>query len=166
MKIPEKGITYKTTRFAYIHNYLLAFLVLILLALVYPYLNFTIFITNVQQLISYTIFFAFILTMTFLIEEPSVEQWVRKYVITNNEVIKIEGIMKNKKFAIPYQGIADVKMHKGIMGKIFNFGNIDVTGFKDSIHMKGIRNPDEVLRIIENKVNLMRNKMIQLKDAG
>lgn len=165
MKIPDKGITYKTSRVSYIHNYVLALLVLVLLFLVYPHLNFTIFIKSTQDLISYLIFFAFILTMTFLIEEPTIEQWVRKYVITNNEVMKVEGIFRKHKFAIPYQSIADVKMKKGIVGRIFNFGNIEVMGFKEPINMKGIRNPEEVLRIIENKVNLMRNKMIQARDA-
>jgi membrane protein YdbS with pleckstrin-like domain len=87
--------------------------------------------------------------------------WIRKYVITNNEVMKVEGILRKKKFAIPYQSIADVKMSKGVVGRIFNFGNIEIMGFKEPIHMKGIRNPDEVLRIIENKVNLMRNRVIQ-----
>lgn len=165
MKIPEKGITYKTTRIAYIHNYILAVLVFILFVMVYPKLNFTIFITNAQQLISYIIFFGFVLMMTFLIEEPTIERWVRKYVITNNEVMKVEGILRKKKFAIPYQSIADVQMNKGVVGRIFNYGNIDIMGYKEPIHMKGIRNPDEVLRIIENKVNLMRNKMIERKDA-
>lgn len=165
MKIPEKGITYKTTRISYIGNYFLALLVLVLLILIYPKLNFTIFITNMQELISYLIFFAFVISATFLMEEPTIEQWIRKYVITNNEVMKVEGILRKHRFAIPYQSIADVKMKKGIVGRIFNFGNIEVTGFKEGIHMKGIKNPEEVLRVIENKVNLMRNKMIQNKDA-
>jgi len=161
MKIPEKGITYKTSRIAYIQNYILALLVAILLFLVYPKVNFTIFITNIQELISYLIMFGFIITITFLIEEPTIERWVRKYVVSNNEVMKIEGIIRKKRFAIPYQSIADVKVSKGVAGRIFNFGNIEIMGFKEPIYMKGIRNPDEVLRIIENKVNLMRNKMIQ-----
>jgi uncharacterized membrane protein YdbT with pleckstrin-like domain len=165
MKIPEKGITYKTSRIAYIHNYILAALALVLLILIFPRLNFSIIITNTQQLVSYMIFFGFVVVISFLIEEPSIEQWIRKYVITNNEVMKVEGILRKKKFAIPYQSIADVKMNKGVVGRIFNFGNIEIMGFKEPIHMKGIRNPDEVLRIIENKVNLMRNKMIQAKDA-
>lgn len=164
-RIPEKGITYKTSRLAYIHNYILAIIVAVFLILIFPRLNFTIFITNIQQMISYAIVFGLILIITFLFEEPSIERWIRKYVITNNEVMKVEGILRKKKFAIPYQSIADVKMNKGIMGRIFNFGSIEVMGFKEPIKMKDIRNPDEVLRIIENKVNLMRNKMIQRKEA-
>jgi len=160
VKIPEKGITYKTARISYISNYFIAALVVILLILVYPMLNFTIVITNFEQLVSYLIFSGFLITITFLIEQPTIEQWIRKYVITNNEVVKVEGILRKKHFAIPYQSIADVKMHKGIVGRIFNFGNIEVTGFKEGIQMKGIKNPEEALRIIENKVNLMRNKMI------
>ena len=161
MRIPEKGVVYKASRVAYIQNYIIAAMVAILLFLVFPYLNFTIFITTIPELISYLIVFGLIILITFMFEEPTIERWIRSYVVSNNEVMKIEGIIKKKKFAIPYQSIADVKMTKGVVGRIFNFGNIEIMGFKEGISMKGIRNPDEVLRMIENKVNLMRNKMIQ-----
>jgi uncharacterized membrane protein YdbT with pleckstrin-like domain len=164
MKIPEKGAVYKTSRVAYMQNYVLAILVAILLILIFPYLNFTIFIRTAQELISYLIVFGFIIVITFMFEEPTIERWIRRYVVSNNEVMKIEGIIRKKKFAIPYQSIADVKLSKGVVGRIFNFGNIEIMGFKEGISMKGIRNPDEVLRMIENKVNLMRSKVIKRPD--
>jgi len=164
MKIPEKGVVYKTSRIAYMQNYVIATLVVILLILIFPYLNFTIFITTTQELISYLVVFSLIIIITFMIEEPTIERWIRKYVVSNNEVMKIEGIFRKKKFAIPYQSIADVKLSKGIVGRIFNFGNIEIMGFKEGMNMKGIRNPDEVLRMIENKVNLMRSKVIKKPD--
>jgi uncharacterized membrane protein YdbT with pleckstrin-like domain len=160
VKIPEKGVTYKTSRIAYMQNYVIAILVAILLFLIFPYLHFTIFITNIPELISYCVVFGLIIMITFMFEEPTIERWVRKYVVSNNEVMKIEGILKKKKFAIPYQSIADVKVSKGIVGRILNYGNIEIMGYKEGINMKGIRDPEEVLRMIENKVNLMRNKMI------
>jgi uncharacterized membrane protein YdbT with pleckstrin-like domain len=164
MKIPEKGAVYKTSRVAYMQNYVIAILVAILLILIFPYLNFTIFIRTAQELISYLIVFGFIIVITFMFEEPTIERWIRRYVVSNNEVMKIEGIIRKKKFAIPYQSIADVKLSKGVVGRIFNFGNIEIMGFKEGISMKGIRNPDEVLRMIENKVNLMRSKVIKRPD--
>jgi len=165
-KIPEKGITYKTARISYISNYFLAALVAVLLILILPYMDVTIFIRTVPQLISYLIFSVFLIIITFLIEQPTIEQWIRKYVITNNEVMKVEGIIRKKHFAIPYQSIADVQIHKGVVGRIFNFGNVEITGMKEPIHMKGIKNPEEVLKIIENKVNLMRNRVIKNKEAA
>jgi membrane protein YdbS with pleckstrin-like domain len=166
MKIPEKGAVYKTSRVAYMQNYVIAALVAILLVLIFPYLNFTIFITNISELISYLIVFGLIIVITFMFEEPTIERWIRRYVVTNNEVMKIEGIIRKKKFAIPMQSIADVKLSKGIVGRIFNFGNIEIMGFKEGISMKGIRNPDEVLRMIENKVNLMRTKVIKRPEVA
>jgi uncharacterized membrane protein YdbT with pleckstrin-like domain len=164
MKIPEKGVVYKTSRIAYMQNYVIATLVVILLVLIFPYLNFTIFIRTAQELISYLIVFGLIILITFMFEEPTIERWIRRYVVSNNEVMKIEGIFRKKKFAIPYQSIADVKLSKGVVGRIFNFGDIEIMGFKEGISMKGIRNPDEVLRMIENKVNLMRSKVIKKPD--
>jgi membrane protein YdbS with pleckstrin-like domain len=90
--------------------------------------------------------------ISFLAEEPAIERLIRQYIITKDEVVKIEGFLRKKRTAIPYQSIADIKMGKGIIGRIFNFGNVVVSGFKDEIIIKGVRNPDEVYRIINHRI--------------
>jgi membrane protein YdbS with pleckstrin-like domain len=170
MKIPEKGVVYKTSRISYVSNYVILALVLILISLAWPYLNlkFSLVPKTAGDFWSTMVIFAFILIITFLLEEPSIERIIRKYVVTNNEVTKIEGIFRKKKFAIPYQSVADIKLEQGVVGRIFNFGNVCVTGVvrgdqsggAEAIILKGIRNPDEVYRIVQNKINLMRGAII------
>jgi len=108
-----------------------------------------------------------LLTITFMMEEPSIEQWRRKYIVTNNEVIKIEGILRKRRISIPHGNIADIRVKKGIWGRLFNFGDLEISGMKENISMKGIRNPDQVYKIVENKISLMREGFIREgKKAG
>ena len=159
-KIPERGITYKTSRVAYVQNYILAALLLVLFVLIYlnyP-LNFTFFPKTPGEFTPTMIIFIFLIFITFMIEEPTIEQIIRKYIVTNNEVVKIEGLLRKNRITIPYQGVADVRVNKGIVGRIFNFGDIEVTGFKDAIIMKGIRNPEVIHKIIQNKIGMTRSR--------
>jgi len=160
-KIPEKGNVYKTSRVSYISNYALVALAAVLLVMVWPYLNVKIFFTSYADLLPFGIFSAFLLTITFLIEEPAIEQLMRKYVVTNNEVIKIEGLIRRKRISIPHGNVSDIRVKKGVWGRIFNFGDVEVTGFRENIVMKGVRNPDEIYRQVENKVSLMREGFIR-----
>jgi hypothetical protein len=52
--------------------------------------------------------------------------------------------------------VANVNVYKGIIGRILNFGDINVLGFKDEISMEGIRDPEVFYRIINNKIAVMR----------
>jgi membrane protein YdbS with pleckstrin-like domain len=167
VKIPEKGSIFKTSRISYVQNYSLVVLAVVFLVLVWPYLHLKILFTSYADLLPFAIFAGFIVLITFLIEEPTIEQIMRKYVVTNNEVVKIEGLLRKKKISIPHGNVSDIRVKKGIVGRIFNFGDIEVTGFRDNIVMKGIKNPDEVYKIIENKVSLMREGLIRKgKETG
>jgi uncharacterized membrane protein YdbT with pleckstrin-like domain len=107
----------------------------------------------------------FLALVIFLLEQPNIERWMRHYVITNNEIIRVEGIITKKRAAIPFQSVADVRFEKGLVGRIFNFGTVHVTGIgKDNvIIMRGMHNPEEVYNIIRNKINLMRKALIKRK---
>lgn len=159
-KVPEKGTTYKTSRISYVSNYVLVIMAIVLLALIWPQLKVTLFFTTTRDVIAYGVFALFIVGIVFLMEEPGVEQIMRKYVVTNNEVIKIEGLLRKKRISIPHGNIADIRVKKGIWGRMFNFGDLEITGMKENISMKGLRNPDEIYRIIEHKVSLMREGFI------
>lgn len=143
----EERLKYKTSRISFIFNYFLIVLVLILFFLVLPYLNFS---------WSILVYYFFLLIILALILEPEAERVIREYFITNAEVIKIEGILTKKRISIPYQSVADVRVVKGIVGRIFNYGNIVVKGVKDDITMKGIKNPESVYELINRKIESMK----------
>jgi len=158
MRIPEKGIVYKTSRIAYMHNYILVVLLLVLFFLTTPFFNiqFSLLPTTIEQLTSTMLVFLFVLFIVFLIEEPIIERIFRHYIVTSHEVVKIEGLIRKKRITIPFQSVVNVKNYKGILGRIFNFGNIQINASNLEIIMKGMRNPDEIQRIIENKISGVR----------
>lgn len=88
---------------------------------------------------------------------------MRKYQITNNEVTKIEGIITKKEISIPHINIVDIKVVKGVIGRIFDFGDITVRGVKDEINMKGMRDPEVIYRIIKNKITLIGKPKVKVK---
>jgi membrane protein YdbS with pleckstrin-like domain len=164
-KIPEKGIKYKTSRISYIANYFVVVLLMVFLYLFWQKfeLSFTLTSADAAELIPALTFLAFTIVAVYLLGEPDVEKTLRYYVVTNNEVMKIEGIFRKKKISIPYQSVADVKIEKGVVGRILNFGTVYVTGVGRDPHniiMKGLRNADEVYGIIQSKINLMRGAII------
>jgi len=165
-KIPEKGLKYKTSRISYIANYFIVALLIIFLFLLWQKfkLSFTLSPASIEELIPVLTFFAFVIVAIYLIEEADVERFMRHYIVTNNEVMKVEGIFRKRKISIPYQSVADVKVEKGVIGRIFNFGTVYVTGVgretANNIVMKGLRNAEEVYKIIQNKINLMRGAII------
>ena len=161
VKIPEKGSIFKTSRISYIPNYAIVVLAVVFLVLAWPYLHLKIFFTSYTDLIPFGIFSAIIVTITFLLEEPAVEQMIRKYVVTNNEIIKIEGLIRKRRISIPHGNVADIRVKKGVWGRILDFGDLEITGIRENIVMKGIKNPDVVYRMIENKVSLMREGFIR-----
>jgi len=144
----EKSIKYKTARISYIVSYLLVPLVIFFLSVI------LLFLENTKW---YNIAIAGCLVIIcFLLLEPEWERAVREYHITNNEVMEIEGLVRKKRTVIPYQSIADVKVIKGIAGRIFKFGDVVIAGMKESIKMKGMKNPDEIYKIMENKIALQK----------
>ena len=83
---------------------------------------------------------------------------IRQYVITNNETIKREGLIRKKQFIIPHNMMAGVTVSKGLIGRVLNYGTVHISalGKMEDIDMKGIRYPDEISRIIKHKVSTMK----------
>lgn len=156
--MPEgKELKYKTSRVSYTPNYILVLLLLFFLTLVLP--STELLPLNLAPLSSELATIVIVLAALVLVFEPETERVMRQYMVTNNEVVKIEGILVKKSFAIPYQSVADVRVIKGVIGRIFNYGDVDVKGLKDDILMKGMREPEVLYKIIKNKIALMKRPM-------
>jgi membrane protein YdbS with pleckstrin-like domain len=164
-KLTERALVYKTSRISYISNYLIMILAIVLFFLLLPDLKFTLFPKTLNEFIPTMAILLLLMVISLLFEQPTLERWKRHYVITNNEIIKEEGILRKVRSTIPFQSVADLKVEKGIMGRILNFGTIQVTGYGQNnvIVMRGMRHPDELYNIIRNKINLMRKTVIKRK---
>jgi len=147
--------TYKTSFVSFLGNYILCALAIAFLLILSTQfeLTFTFSPTTTSQLISSLTILGVILVVIVLLEEPFFERMVRVYSVTHSEIIKEEGIIRKKKFSIPIQNVADVKMEKGIVGRIFNFGDVVVTGMKDTIKIKGVKNPENLYHLIKSRAS-------------
>jgi uncharacterized membrane protein YdbT with pleckstrin-like domain len=93
-----------------------------------------------------------------LISEPEFERTYRYYLIEEENVGMVEGIFSKKKLSIPYDQIASIKISKSILGRILKFGDVNIAGVKSDIVMKGIRKPDEVFEMIQEKIKLSKKR--------
>jgi uncharacterized membrane protein YdbT with pleckstrin-like domain len=141
---------YKTSRISFFYNYLLALLLL-----------FFIFFINSLNL-SYVIqaigLFVALSLIAILISEPEVERTYRYYLLEDENVIMVEGFLSKKKLSIPYDQIAGTTISKSVLGRILKFGDVKVSGFKDEIVMKGVKNPDLVYQQIQEKIKSSKKK--------
>ncbi len=156
MRLEGKGIVVRRSRISYLYNYLLAGLVAFLFVLSWFGLNLTFGFSTPSEIWKSIVVLGFAGTIAFLFKEPVIDRWFRYYLITNSEVILTEGILRKNRIIIPYQSISNVDVYKGIPGRIFNFGDVTIVGFKNRVFMKGIREPEVFYRIINNKIAIMQ----------
>jgi uncharacterized membrane protein YdbT with pleckstrin-like domain len=93
-----------------------------------------------------------------LISEPEFERTYRYYLLEEENVIMVEGIFSKKKLSIPYDQIAGTTVSKSLLGRILKFGDVKISGFKDEIVMKGMKNPDILHQKIQEKINSTKKK--------
>ncbi len=129
---------YRPSRRYYLFYYLLGILSLISLILLYPILNFHSFL--------FLILFTF-----FLFQYPEVSRQIEYYEIDKNGVLLKRGILRKKIKMIPFSQINSVNLKKGIIGRLLNFGNIEISSSKGTIEMKGIVYPEEIYDLIKHR---------------
>ncbi len=97
--------------------------------------------------------YALLALLGFMLEEPVIQRIYTRYILTNQEVQEIKGIIRKTKTVIPFSSISDVKMNKGIIGRLLNFGNIEVHSIRgEKIVLKGIHNPEKVFNLITSNI--------------
>jgi uncharacterized membrane protein YdbT with pleckstrin-like domain len=145
----ERSLKYRTSRISFLENYILTIIILILLLLVFPSLQIY------ENYIHYFLFFITIIFVAALINEPEIKRYFTTYFVSNSEVALIKGIIRKNKVSVPHANITSVNYSKGILGRIFNFGDVIINSSSATIKMEGVRNPEEIVRIIENKISLV-----------
>jgi len=158
VRIADKGIRLQTSRLSYLYTYGLAALVLAFFFLASPRFGiaFTFAPQTTLQILNDIVFIVFVAAFVCFAGEADFERAMRHYVITNTEIIKVEGILRKRRVIIPYQSVSNVDVYKGVLGRMLGFGDVNVIGFDAEIRMRGVRDPDTFYRIINNKIARMR----------
>lgn len=159
MKFSDKGLTYKASARAYLGNYFIAAGVLVLGFLIIKKFDlvFSIFPSGIFEIFGTLAYVAVGGIAAYLFVEFFFEGLMRRYIVLDHEIIMIEGILNRNKESIPYQSVAEVKVVRGPIGRIFNYGRVDVIAFGEGgLSMRHMMNPEEIQRIIQHKVNSVR----------
>jgi uncharacterized membrane protein YdbT with pleckstrin-like domain len=82
-----------------------------------------------------------------------------KYLIKDTNIEEVSGIIIKKRRIIPWNLVSNISMKKGVLGRIFNYGDIVVGGLSPDggIVMRGISNPENILAKIERKIDNKNN---------
>ena len=154
----ERGLKLQTSRLSYLFTYVLAVLVAAFAFLAVQQFGIVYYWQpqTAMQFANDAVFWTFVLAIAAFAGEADFERGMRHYLITNSEVVKVEGILRKSRIIIPYQSVSNVTVRKGIVGRLLGFGDVNVVGFDAEIAMKGVRDPDTFYRIINNKISRMR----------
>jgi len=90
--------------------------------------------------------------------EPEIVRIYREYFLEEENVTMVEGILSKKRISIPYDQIAGTTMNKTLIGRILKFGDVKISGFKDEILLKGIKNPEEVYEHFQQIISSRKKK--------
>lgn len=165
MEEEPKEIVLKPSRIYFLGNYIIAGLVFIFLILLYITFNFsfTLFPKTQSELISTMIFLGIFGIGVAMIEQPEWERFRIRIIVTMNDVVKEEGILKKHRISLPYGTVADARIERSPLGRIFNYGTLIVSSFKEGSDMKmhGIRDPVKIHTIIQNRVNKLREGQLE-----
>jgi len=139
-----KKIVLKRSRKSFIGNYILATAAFLTLLLV-----------NAIFELSSIVVYILLIPIIFLFLEPEFAVIHTTYTLGEDNISEIRGIITKKRRTIPWNLAAYTTMRKGVIGRIFNFGDIVVTsasGAENKIVLKGIKNPEKMLGKIEERM--------------
>lgn len=156
----------KTSRIYFLGNYLIAFLVAVFIVLLVTNFKVTFTLTpkTVSELISTIAMLGIAAIGIFMIEQPEWARFKTRFIITMNEVIKEHGILGKERVILPYATVADISVHRSVLGRILNYGTLSVSSFKSGsdMVMNGVRNPEKYHVVIQNRVNMIREGQIRM----
>ena len=165
-----KEIILKPARIYFLGNYIIATLVTIFLLLLYLNfdMKFTLFPTTQSDMISTLIILGISGIAAAMVEQPEWERFRIKFIVTMNEVMEYKGILSKERVILPYATVADIRVEKSVMGRILNYGTLSVSSFKagSDMVMKGIRQPEKIHVMIQNRVNLIREGQLEMFGKG
>lgn len=164
-QMPDE-LVLKTSRIYFLGNYFIAGLIIVALILSYFVfgLQFSFLPKTGSELLSTTLVLVVFAGALMFVEQPEWARFRTKLIVTMNEVIKHEGILTKERVVLPYATVADIRVEKSFLGRLLNYGTLSVSSFKagSDMIMKGVRRPEKVHVMIQNRVNLIREGQIQM----
>ena len=147
----EWGLRYEPTRISFILNYIFSFGIILFLVTFLPFIDLSSFLHRV--------FLSLLLvSLVYLLVEPEIQKYSKEYYITKDEVAVIERFPRKSSVHISYNDINSVSCKSGILGRILSFGDVLIEGKTARIVMKNVRDPLEIKKVVEYKVEELRKE--------
>jgi len=143
----EKINKIKISRTSFIGNYILGFFLLL-------YLFISGAMINLPQILN--VFFIMLILLFFL--EPELIISYYTYFMDPDNITEVKGILTKTQMSIPYRSISAEKLRKSFVGRIFDYGNIIITSPNNEVNIRGIKNPEKLYRMIEEKLTKYRKE--------
>ena len=134
---------FRTSRRSFIVNYFLGIGLLLYL-----------FLTDAILILSPWLVLFFLILISLFFIEPEFVLVYTTYHLKEDNVMEVKGIFTKKRTAIPYSSISNIGMNKGVIGRIFGYGNVLVNSFSvgNEIILKGIKHPEKTFKLIEKRI--------------
>ena len=104
----------------------------------------------------FTVFFIMLILIFFI--QPEAIILYHGYFMDPDNITEVKGILAKTQVSIPYRSISGERLRKSFVGRIFNYGSIIITSPNNEINIKGIRNPEKIYRMIEEKLTKFRKE--------
>ncbi len=170
MEEEPREITLKTSRIYFLGNYIIVALTIIFLLLLYFTFNlkFTLLPTNTSEMTSTLILLGISGIAAIMVEQPEWVRFGKSFIVTMNEVIEQKGILNKHRIILPYATVADIRVEKNVLGRILGYGTLSVSSFKtgSDMIMHGVRHPERIHIMIQNRVNLVREGQMSFFGKG
>jgi uncharacterized membrane protein YdbT with pleckstrin-like domain len=88
--------------------------------------------------------------------EPEAIIIYHNYFMDPDNITEIKGLLTKTQVSIPYRSISGERLSKSFIGRIFNYGSIIITSSNNEINIRGIRDPEKLYRMIEEKLTKYR----------
>ena len=95
-------------------------------------------------------FFLFLALVTFLTAE--LKRKTTRYIITDNKIIREDGILSKRKEMVPYTQLERVDLHQTLGQRILRIGTIVVDTGDDSMNIDMVPRPAQVQELLSNRL--------------
>jgi len=143
----EKIKEFKISRVSFIWNYVIGLFLL-------SYLLLSVVTIRLSQTL--TIFFVLLILLFFI--EPETIILYYAYFMDPDNITEVKGILTKTQISIPYRSISGERLRKSFVGRIFNYGNVIITSSNNVINIRGIRSPEKLYRMIDEKLTKYRKE--------
>jgi membrane protein YdbS with pleckstrin-like domain len=115
--------------------------------------------TNLTKISFASIFWYILLIIEFFVIDEIIIRNIYTYEISESGVKESFVLFSKKETFIPYTSIMKLELKKSFFGRIFKYGDIEISSTASSkIVMKGVKNPEKIFMKIKEKFEIYKKE--------